>query len=415
MPVHHTQTVSRSRPPIVPVLLAAIALPLAAQVPPAFLVGTATTSLGLPGTTQVVQLNPCAPPVTMCSALPGPTGFEGGAAYDPFDRVLWVTDGSMLASVLNDFAVCDMECLTPSPVANASGLAFDASSQTLWILGIGGELARAPLGGGSFCPPVQSRCTVPIPPGMVAAGLAVSEKRGLLFVSASSAGGAPVNLVFALPIANPCQPLCTFDLGATFGTPQGSPVTGLGYDDCDDELFAVAGNNGMTRVRLSFPGCTIAAQSSCSLGSDSNFSGLCVQPQPVGTIGRSCESAPCPRCGTVRLGANDPSIGNRGFAMWVLYGQNGGFAFPAASIGPCGTGTPFLCGNVHLQLSPPPISFPMIPLTGPSTCTASAVMPMPIPADAGLCGFRFCVQAGILCPAGGTSLTNAISVHVTGA
>jgi hypothetical protein len=364
-----------------------------------------------------VTLLPCTQPVDYCvPPFAAPAGFEGGTAYDPIARVYWITNGVLLASVLADFGSCDMECLGPSPVANASGLAFHASTSDLWILGIGGELARAAFTGGTYCPVVQSRCSLAalLPAGAVTAGLALSEKNGLLFIAVSAGGAAPINRILVAPLADPCQPVCTIDLGRAYGTPQGSPITGLGFDDCDDELFAVAGDGGIARARLAFPGCSIVAQSTCT-PPGARFHGLCVQPQPVGSFGHSCETAPCARCGTVRLRANDPSLGNRSFAIWVLYGQTGSLLVPVASVGPCGSGTPFLCGRAFVALSPPPVLFPLQMMNGPSTCTGFAAIPLPVPAQAMFCGLQFCVQAALLCPQGGTALTNALGVRVTGA
>ena len=81
---------------------------------------------------------------------------------------------------------------------------------------------------------------------------------------------------------------------------------------------------GRTRPHMRAAGCTVTAQSTCTPGG--NFHGLCVQPPAAASFGGPCESAPCPRCGTVRLGANDATIGNSRFLLWMNYGPRGGLA-----------------------------------------------------------------------------------------
>jgi hypothetical protein len=249
---------------------------------------------------------------------------------------------------------------------------------------------------------------------MIAAGLALSEKHGLLFYAASTIGPAPRNIVVVATIADPVRPVCFFDLGTPFGTPQADPITGLGFDDCADELFAVAGQSGILRARISLPGCTVVASSICSPALAYRFHGLCLQPPPVFTRGRSCMSPPCRPC-TPRLWMNDAALGNHSFSMSVVFAPNNGFAVPVLNIGPCGDGVDVLCSRFHPALSPAPVFLPAMPLTGPSACTGAATLFIPIAANGGLCGLQFCVQMLVSCPEGGLGLTDAATVRIYGA
>jgi len=388
------------------------AVSAAAQVPPVFLCGQATQS----GTVHNVVLSPCTGPVTLCSPNVGaPAGYEGGSAFDPVNQLHWLSNGSRLqASLSTSGFECDMSCDAPSPVAHVTGLAFDARTARLWILGAAPEIVRCSVPGGD-CPQVEARCSLQgvIPAGMVAAGLALSEKRGLLFYSASRIGSAPANVVVVASTADPCRAICSIDLGAAFGSPQADPITGLGYDDCGDELFAVAGGAGILRARVAFPSCSVASSSLCVPPGDYRFHGLCLQAPPARVVGRSCLGAPCPRC-TTRFRANDASLGNISFVLSLFYGPSGGVAIPVASLGACGAGVPALCGSFFPSLSAP-IVFPALALTGPSTCTGAVNLPLPIVPDGALCGLELCVQMIVGCPAGGFGLSDALGIRVVGA
>lgn len=222
--------------------LAASAAPAVAQVPPVDLVGGVAQAQG----SDLVVLPPCSVPVTVCTpSTVAPAGSAGGTAYDPVNQVYWHSDGSSLESVFAPTgASCEMPCAERSPVANVTGLAFDARDSNLWFLTGAPELVRASVPRDATCPQVVSRCPLAnvIPAGTVAAGLALSEKRGLLFVSASAGGNAPINLVLVTATADPCRLVCRIDLGPAFGSPQPEPITGLGYDDCALSIFNAPAN-----------------------------------------------------------------------------------------------------------------------------------------------------------------------------
>jgi hypothetical protein len=399
--------------------LAVAALPLLAamlraQVPPVFLAGNATHS----GATHNVVLAPCTVPVPLCTPqIDAALGALGGAAYDAVNHVMWHSNGSRLQSSLAALGFeCDLPCDAPSPIPSVTGLAFDARTSSLWLLGAAPEIARAAVPPGGVCPEVGARCSLAglLPRGTVAAGLAFSEKRGLLFYAASAPGPNPVNVIVVAAAAEPCRAVCTIDLGAAFGAPQADPITGLGYDDCDDELFAVAGNAGIVRARLGFPGCTLLTRSLCVPPGDYRFNGLCLQAPLPRVVGRTCLGAGCPTCST-RLRANGATLGNHQFGFAVFSAPASGFAVPVFGRGACGAGLPFACGSFFPQLAPPPIVLPPLPLPGLSTCTGAGEVTLPIAADGALCGIVLCLQAAVLCPAGGLGLTNALEIRVHGA
>jgi hypothetical protein len=248
------------------------------------------------GGSEVVTLGHCTPPASLClHSNVAPQGALGGTAYDPVNQLFWHSNGASLESSL--FWSCDFPCFGQSPVANTSGLAFDASTDSLWILGLLPELVRTSVPRGGTCPQVQSRCSLAavIPAGTVAAGLALSKKHGVLFYSASAGGNAPFNQVLVAPLSNPCQPLCAIDLGRAFGSPQPDPILGLAFDDATDEIYAVAGRSGILRARIALPGCTVLSSSMCVPPGAYRFHGLCLEPPHPMVIGRSCASAPCRR------------------------------------------------------------------------------------------------------------------------
>jgi len=384
-----------------------------AQVPPVFLCGQATESAAA----RNVVLAPCTAPVVLCTTgITAPVGFEGGSAYDPVNQVHWNSNGSRLQASLATMGFeCDMSCDAPSPVPQVTGLAFDARTARLWILGAAPEIVRARVPGAE-CPQIESRCSLAnvIPPGMIAAGLALSEKRGLLFYSASTLGGAPINIVVVAATSDPCRAICRIDLGSPFGVPQVQPITGLGYDDRDDELFAVAGSAGILRARLAFPGCTVSSSSLCVPPGGFRFHGLCLQPPPATVVGRSCLVAPCLPC-TTRFRANDAVLGNGSFVLSVFYAPRSGVAVPVVSIGACGAGVAALCGRFYPALTPAPFVLPALPLVGPSSCTGAANLPIPIAADAAMCGVELCFQMIVGCPTGGAGLTEALGIRIVGA
>lgn len=393
--------------------LGALCVTTPAQVPPVYLVGQATAS----GVAQNVVLSPCSSPVTLCATgIAAPSGYEGGTAYDPINQLVWNTNGSRLQATLATMGFeCDMSCDAPSPVPNVTGLAFDSRDGRLWLLGALPEIVKANARSGD-CPQVESRCSLSalLPAGAIAAGLALSEKRGLLFYSASTLGSTPRNVVIVAPTSDPCRALCTFDLGTPFGVPQTEPITGLGYDDCDDELFAVAGSVGMLRARLAFAGCTVASSSFCVASSGYRFHGLCLHPPAATIVGRTCTAPPCPSC-TPRFRVNDATLGNSGFVLSVYYAPRSGIAVPFVSLGGCGAGVPVLCGRFFPALSPEPLVLPTLSLVGPSTCTGAAALPIPIPADGAVCGVQLCMQVVIGCQAGGLGLSDALQFRIVGA
>jgi hypothetical protein len=383
-----------------------------AQVPPVFLCGQATEA----GTASNVVLGACSFPVTLCATgITAPLGFEGGSAFDPVNQLHWNSNGSRLqASLSTSGFECDMSCDAPSPVPNVTGLAFDARTVRLWILAAAPEIVRTSVDGVD-CPRIESRCSLAgvIPPGMVAAGLALSEKRGLLFYAVSRVGSSPDNAILVATTADPCRVVCRVELGAAFGASQTDPITGLGYDDCDDELFAVAGSAGILRVRLGFPGCAVTSRSLCVPSGNHRFHGLCLQSPPAAVVGHACLEAPCARC-TTRLRANDPSLGNTRFWLSFAYAPNGGVVVPVLSAGACGSGVPALCGRFYPSLAAP-IVLPAMALSGPSSCTGAALLFLPIAPDPALCGLSLCVQGIVGCAAGGVGLSNALSIRVVGA
>jgi hypothetical protein len=392
------------------VALGVTAAATSAQVPPVSLCGQATNQ----GAVHDVVLGLCTAPVTLCTTgLAVPTGFEGGSAYDPVNQLYWHSNGSRLqASASTVGFECEPYCDVLSPVANLTGLAFDARSSKLWILGAAPEIVRT---NGGVCPVVESRCSLAavIPSRMVAAGLALSEKRGLLFYAASAPGAAPANVIIVATISDPCRGVCTIDLGAAFGSPQVDPITGLGYDDCDDELFVVAGSAGIVRARLALPSCSVTAVSRCT-PSAYRFHGLCLQPPPSSVVGRFCTPEPCRHC-TNHLRSNDAALGNTSFLLSIYSAPRGGVAVPLLGVGGCTAGVSVLCGRFHPALSPAPIALPPLQLAGPSSCQGAAILRLPIAAESPLCGLQLCIQAVVSCPAGGFGLSDALGIRVVGA
>jgi hypothetical protein len=108
-------------------------------------------------------------------------------------------------------------------------------------------------------------------------------------------------------------------------------------------------------------------------------------------------------------------VGNRTFYVAVSYAPKDGIAVLVLGLGPCTAGMPALCGQFFPALAPAPLVLPALALVGPSSCTGSAVLPIPLAGSPALCGLQVCVQAIVGCTQGGFGLTRALTLRVLGA
>ncbi|MBK8975918.1 MAG: hypothetical protein IPM29_08315 [Planctomycetes bacterium] len=348
-------------------------------------------------------------------------------------RVVFDSDGLSLVgvSVLTYGGTCSVTCAPMSPPgitpgSLVTGLAFEedgTSTGALWSLDSAGGLQR--LGWQTrSCPGPGTLCSIApfLPsPNHIPGGLAISEAHGLVFYSASVfTGGAPDNWVFAAPLANPCQPTCSLQVGScnpVFGPVLG-PITGLAFHDCYDMLVLTDGINTMTTTfvpaRGGFP-CSYVAPSCCP-PTRARFHGICIEARHPSTAGVSCLSPPCPSCPSMALSAvGDAVIGNGNFQIRLDYAPQNVPVALLFGLGPCTSGAPFACGQIYLPLAPPPVSLPTGFTSSAGPCLGSVSFPVPVPLSVALCFAQFSAQAAVVCTGTppGLGLTNAVCLSIT--
>jgi hypothetical protein len=260
--------------------------------------------------------------------------------------------------------------------------------------------------------------------GGVAGGIAYDEVEDLVYVSVSQPTAIDwVTDVYVAPGGSRCQPLCTTRLprcGPFY--PRAGVVTGLGFDACTRLLHATNGTWTQALTVADPRACRVESAFCCQKQTAGTWQGLDILPgwtqRPAGA---SCADAGCMSCPQLSalLTGGDPSLGNQDFGIAVAAGEPMSLGLLVLAGGACTPGirVPFLCGPVHPALAPAPLVLPPVVLsaTGPG-CTGTALVPIPIPADRGLCGIRLCAQWLLACPPTFRSfaLTHAIEFDLTG-
>lgn len=400
---------------------AALALSVTAQT--STLVGGANFG----GTPRIQRQSNCQA-TALCGPILGlpPTPAAGGTAYDPIRQVVWDTDGVNLVSVtyLTTGGPCRIVC-APAPVpglpagAVATGLAFEedgTGAGVLWCVDSAFQL-QAFAWPTRSCPGVGTRCSIAAfmpTPNHVPGGLAVSEANRTIFWSASDfTSGVANNWIFGAPLANPCVPGCRLQVGGCGGLPLG-PITGLAFNDCNNEMYITDGRNiatGQYFPPTALVPCRLVITSCCPVSTAvATWYGLCVEPDHDTRVGTNCLGAPCPPCPMILSAIGDASLGNSAFSYRLTAAPPGATTFCLFNVGACTPGFPFLCGTFHVPLSPVVIS---TVVTVGGACAAVANHPLPIPMSPWLCGAPISAQDVVVCAGGGFGLSNAVCTTIS--
>ena len=257
------------------------------------------------------------------------------------------------------------------------------------------------------CPPTPLRdgCVLPIPKGALCGGLAIDETRGLVWVSVTIPGATTSrNFVRAHSLANKCKAICEIELPRCGPPLLGSDVLGLAYDPCSERLFATFGLWTL-RMRVVDPlKCALKIEHCCDKGLTGRWRGLAVRPRASAIkFGRACIGKGCPFCSGLAAApfGGVPAIGNRHFGIELSGAPLPSSAILIVGAGRCtkGLGLPFLCGAIYPSLHPPTFFLGPLACQGSGQCTGKARAPLPIPADAKLCGVRLCLEWVVVCGA----------------
>lgn len=370
----------------------------------------------------------CSLPTRVCpTGISSPTGFEGGAAYNAINRSVWHTDGTRMAEIRIDD--CQLLCSTPAILtlgagSAASGLTISERTTTLFQLESVPGTARIHRHNIRSCPPNVTAlpCQVALPTNFhIAAGLAIDERRGVLFVAASVFAAAnPLNTVLVVKSDNPCAVVCAFRVDTCGATNLGA-IRALAHDTCEERLYVSDGQDTVVLDTSNLDNnCDVTLVSCCNVppGNQSWF-GFDIEPVHAVTVGQSCTDQNCASCPNMTLSeVGNATIGNQSYAVRITDGPGRSFATIGIGAGACSPpGLPLFCGRWH-ALSFPVIFTPVFPLNGtPGMCDGNGAARIPIPFDFGLCRGTVCLQGVIACPTGspfllGFGLTNALDVVV---
>ncbi|MHC4850669.1 MAG: hypothetical protein ACYTF5_01510 [Planctomycetota bacterium] len=355
--------------------------------------------------------NKCQPATRLCSPvlLNNPILYAGGTAYDPRHQSAWVSDGRALVEV--DLKTCKTIC-QPKPSimrqnAVFSGLALARKRGMLYHLETEpGYLGILPWSNRT-CPPIPTKggCFMQLGKLDTAAGLAYDEVRDLLYYTVSTPGvTGPINTLYVASPTSGCQPLCKVTLPVCGTSLLFGKVTGLAYNPCTSTLYATDGQATMRLQMLDPRKCSIRLLGCCAKTTGGGlYQGLALIPGWTQTnVGKGCINKGCPFCTNLQtvLVGGDPTLGNPDFAIEIRNGPAGSPVTLGIGVGNCTGGMPFLCGNLYLPLTPPPILIPMGKLAG-SQCQTSVRLGVPIPVDPKLCGVKVCLQSVAMCGSGG--------------
>lgn len=371
----------------------------------------------------------CRTAALRCSGvLPGlKPGGSGGSAYDPRHDSLWIADSLAIEEWALAPAcrkICTTKTVLMNPKASLRGLAIADRRGLLYVL----ESAPGYVGIRPWflrsCPPVPTRggCSLTLRDSRaLAGGLAYDEFRDLLYFTVSRPAFVGwVTDLYVAPASNPCKAVKSALGTCQTGANPWGPVTGLAYEACSKRLYATDGSDTLLVLLLDPLKLVWKSLGCCRKGSAGTWTGLAVLPGwKRRDTGSGCSGKGCPFCGRIRqtLVGGIPSLGNPAFGLQVENGPIPGFGILLLGVGPCGKGLrlPFLCAPFFPSLAPPPLAILSGALSGKGQCLGSVRQPLPLPADPRACGLTLCAQWLVLCGAGsGLALSQAIEFTLAG-
>ncbi|HLQ38102.1 MAG TPA: hypothetical protein VK348_09890 [Planctomycetota bacterium] len=400
------------RSTLLPFVLVATATAAFAQAP-AHLVGlTAQIPVLLHRDQSTCNNVSCTPPgFPQTLALPN----AGGTGWDPVLSGAWISNGPVLACVDDN---CNYLCPPgPSPVppgALITGLEVVESLNEIWATDSLSNLVRI----SRACPPAMlSSCNtgVPFTPTRGTSGLAVDEGLQLVFIAAADWVSGASQLRIST-MASPCTPFQALPItGGSCGVVL-RPITGLAVDWWHRVLYLT---DGFTTLGWSYaytpspPAVTFTPLNCCPNGFGDSLVGLAWRPEKAVPFGPTCANGTCPTCAMQHRLANDPNLGNSGFALNLTGASAGSLDWAVLTIGSCaGPGFTIagVCGPLFVTAATLGTLGP-VTATGGIGCAANAQFLLPIPLAPALAGLPIASQCFAWCPAGtgGTSLSNCLS------
>ncbi len=374
--------------------------------------------------------NGCQPAFTRCRTLSlqrAPTAYAGGTAYDSRYQTIWASDGILLAEYYiqpGTSKSCLPRCKPTKAVklntrAFVSGLANSVRTKRLFQLATSaGYMEITTYENRGACLGKNTTCSLTLPQGAYAAGLAYDELSDHLFIAVSrpaTIGGYTTDLWVASGSA-PCRIICTQRLfNCTAGL-----VTGLAYDIAKKRLYATDGQITQTFTITDPKACQWKFEPGCCKKQHQPvYRGLAVIPAWRKVLaGASCLQKPCAPCATMTISTQgDPSIAGN-FEIGLRNGPVGSLGFLFLRGGPLGSGItlpPLLCGRFYAL--PAHASFPPAQITGLGSCGGSAANTVLIPASQALVGQAITAQWFVLCASGastGTGQTQALEFSIAG-
>ena len=388
---------------------------LAAQSAPSVVGLTAASPLVITQDTGSCALSQCPP-----AGMPPPSGgfgFEGGTAYDPDTRGVWVSNGLLIGKYDTRNACAPLCPVLPMPNTSpnnpVTGLAYYVPTSTLYVTDRSNVIRWYSVGGGCQLSLV-SRCLAPIPAGDVLTGCATDNWTGQIFYSAVTPGN-PGGRIYVAQIGAPCLPFCTFPVTSCGTNPMG-PLTGVGYDSCAEVIWVT---DGKFVKGISFDpiACVVLGEVQCCLNTVDPYIGLAVLSSTEASAGVNCTAPPCPVCTTLaHVLGGDPYVGNPAFGLNLQSAPGGSTAFLILNVGACGPPvfSPPFCAGIRVPLAPPPITA-SVPTGGtPGLCNGSASITIAIPPNPTLCGLPLCSQYLGVCPGSGLFTSNALQWVIGG-
>ena len=375
------------------------------------------------------------------SGSAGQSGHDGGAAYDPSNDSLWVSDGLKIRNVdMAGKTLCEFPAALTGKNWAVTGLAFHRAKQQLIQLEMGPGSGMITMNvrvyDATKCPPtalpLACKGRTMTGTGVAAAGIAYDGARDLIYYSESIAGFLNGDhTIHVAKLSAPCTDVnTTAPIKVTNCAPRFSPaIGGLGYSDCGQKLYVTMGNE--TRVlQMTAPTVGLFVDltntnhgGKCcphGLGTNDTYQGLAVLPGfEVSTVGKSCLAAGCQSCTTMSLGlVGAPVMGNQDFAIAVENAPRGSTGSFYLSAGACtsGVSVPGICAPIFPVISGPmPLLVGSFALGGSTSCGGVISVNAGVPMDPALCGFTLCTQWFVVCPgSSGAGLTNAVQFKIGG-
>jgi hypothetical protein len=347
----------------------------------------------------------------------------GGTAYDASRSAVWVSEGILLSAVdpVACREVCAPHALPTTSLARITGLAINDSEGVLVVTDADNVITQYKLD----CPvtALAARCdaSTVVPASHTIGGVATDDLLDLVIYSSSDFSGlaTPGNTMYVARRADPCNPLCQFDVPAC-GSSRLGPITGVAFDPCDRIVWATDGQLTVGLRLSNATPCAVQEVQCCqSTATAAGYIGLCVVPSRPTAVGQSCTNLGCPSCPSMaHVATGDPALGNASFTLDLVDAPRGTRAALWIAGGACtppGLRILPFCGPILVPLMPPPIVINVG--TGPGLgCGGGFRVAVPIPLDRSLCGATLSSQCFGICSnlAPGTLVSNCLSWTITG-